>query len=237
MTVAQKKVLIIDDDAKLRRLLEEYLGSYDFQVLTLEDGIDALKTIKAQSPDMVILDIMMPKMDGLEVLKGIRAEHKVPVIMLTARGEDADRIVGLELGADDYLPKPFNPRELLARMKAVWRRSLPGEKGGLEPDEDHLVRAGGLVLNRATQSVLADGREIGLSSTEYKILKALMENANRVLNRDQLMNLARGRDFMAFDRSIDVHISKLRAKVESNPGSPKRIRTVWGTGYMFVDGK
>lgn len=235
--MAQKKVLIIDDDAKLRRLLEEYLGSYDFQVLTLEDGTDALNTIKAQSPDMVILDIMMPKMDGLEVLKVIRSGHKVPVIMLTARGEDADRIVGLELGADDYLPKPFNPRELLARMKAVWRRSLPGDKSGSEPDEDHLVRAGGLVLNKATRNVSADGREIDLSTTEYKLLEALMEHANRVLNRDQLMNLARGRDFMAFDRSIDVHISKLRAKVESNPGSPKRIKTVWGTGYMFVDGK
>jgi two-component system, OmpR family, phosphate regulon response regulator OmpR len=235
--MAQKKVLIIDDDAKLRRLLEEYLGSYDFQVLTLEDGTDALGTIKGRSPDMVILDIMMPKMDGLEVLKVIRAEHKVPVIMLTARGEDADRIVGLELGADDYLPKPFNPRELLARMKAVWRRSLPGGESGSEPDEEHLVRAGGLVLNRATQTVLADESEIELSTTEYKLLKVLMESANRVLNRDQLMNLARGRDFMAFDRSIDVHISKLRAKVESNPGSPKRIKTVWGTGYMFVDGK
>jgi two-component system, OmpR family, phosphate regulon response regulator OmpR len=237
MTMAQKKVLIIDDDAKLRRLLEEYLGSYDFQVLTLEDGTDALNTIKAQSPDMVILDIMMPKMDGLEVLKVIRSGHKVPVIMLTARGEDADRIVGLELGADDYLPKPFNPRELLARMKAVWRRSLPGDKSGSEPDEDHLVRAGGLVLNKATRNVSAGEREIELSTTEYKLLEALMENSNRVLNRDQLMNLARGRDFMAFDRSIDVHISKLRAKVESNPGSPKRIKTVWGTGYMFVDGK
>lgn len=235
--MAQKKVLIIDDDAKLRRLLEEYLGSYDFQVLTLEDGTDALNTIKAQSPDMVILDIMMPKMDGLEVLKVIRSGHKVPVIMLTARGEDADRIVGLELGADDYLPKPFNPRELLARMKAVWRRSLPGDKSGSEPDEDHLVRAGGLVLNKATRNVSAGEREIELSTTEYKLLEALMENSNRVLNRDQLMNLARGRDFMAFDRSIDVHISKLRAKVESNPGSPKRIKTVWGTGYMFVDGK
>ncbi|MBW1802954.1 MAG: response regulator [Deltaproteobacteria bacterium] len=235
--MAQKKVLIIDDDAKLRRLLEEYLGSYDFQVLTLEDGTDALNTIKAQSPDMVILDIMMPKMDGLEVLKVIRAGHKVPVIMLTARGEDADRIVGLELGADDYLPKPFNPRELLARMKAVWRRSLHGGESGSEADEDHLVRAGGLVLNKATRNVSADEREIELSTTEYKLLEALMENSNRVLNRDQLMNLARGRDFMAFDRSIDVHISKLRAKVESNPGSPKRIKTVWGTGYMFVDGK
>jgi two-component system phosphate regulon response regulator OmpR len=235
--MAQKKVLIIDDDAKLRMLLEEYLGGYDFQVLTLEDGTHALSTIETKSPDMVILDIMMPKMDGLEVLKRIRSEYQVPVIMLTARGEDADRIVGLELGADDYLPKPFNPRELLARMKAVWRRSLPGDRSGSEPDEGHLVRAGGLVLNKATQTVMVDDKEIDLSTTEYKLLEALMEHANRVLNRDQLMNLARGRDFMAFDRSIDVHISKLRAKVESGPGSPKRIKTVWGTGYMFVDGK
>jgi two-component system phosphate regulon response regulator OmpR len=228
-----KKVLIVDDDARLRKLLKEYLEGNDFQVLALEDGAEALSTVRKESPDMVILDIMLPGKDGLEVLREIRTVHSVPVIMLTAKGEETDRIVGLELGADDYLPKPFNPRELLARMKAVWRRSVP--EGMVGRDEAHLIRAGELVLNKAKLTVLVEGREIELSLTEYRVLEALMTNPNRVLTRDQLMNMARGRDFMAFDRSIDVHISKLRAKVESDPRSPKRIKTIWGTGYMFVD--
>jgi two-component system phosphate regulon response regulator OmpR len=233
MTTMGKRILIIDDDARLRKLLKEYLEGYEFQVLTLEDGAEALATVRKESPDMVILDIMLPGKDGLEVLREIRTAHSVPVIMLTAKGEETDRIVGLELGADDYLPKPFNPRELLARMKAVWRRSMP--EGMAERDEAHLIRAGELVLNKAKLNVRVEGMEIELSLTEYRILEALMTNPNRVLTRDQLMNMARGRDFMAFDRSIDVHISKLRAKVESDPRSPRRIKTIWGTGYMFVD--
>lgn len=230
-----KKILLVDDDEKLLKLLREYLEDYGFQVLTLADGSSVLKTIGAESPDIVILDIMLPKKDGLEVLKEIRMESSVPVIMLTAKGEDADRIVGLELGADDYLPKPFNPRELLARIKAVLRRLSP--RGGREAGKDAnlFIEAGGLVLNKAKQTLLVEDKEVELSSTEYKILKALMEHPNRVLSRDELMNLARGRDFMAFDRSIDVHVSKLRAKLETHPQSPKRIKTVWGTGYMFVD--
>jgi two-component system phosphate regulon response regulator OmpR len=188
-----------------------------------------------ESPDIVILDIMLPKRDGLDVLREIRMELSIPVIMLTAKGEDADRIVGLELGADDYLPKPFNPRELLARMRAVLRRlPSPGRRENGE-DENLLVEAGGLTLNRAKQTLLIEDREVELSSTEYRILEALMERPNRVLTRDQLMHLARGRDFMAFDRSIDVHISKLRAKLEPYPRFRKIIKTVWGTGYMFVD--
>jgi two-component system phosphate regulon response regulator OmpR len=229
-----EKVLLVDDDGKLRKLLKEYLEGYGFHVLTLEDGSLALPTIRAEMPDVVILDIMLPKKNGLEVLKDIRAESTLPVLMLTAKGEDADRIVGLELGADDYLPKPFNPRELLARIKAILRRmDFDGRRGSQA--EDLLLKAGGIVLNRARQTVLVEGREVGLSSTEFKILQVLMERPNRVLTRDQLMDLAQGRDFMAFDRSIDVHISKLRAKLETDPKSPKRIKTVWGTGYMFVE--
>jgi len=158
----------------------------------------------------------------------------IPVIMLTAKGEAADRIVGLELGADDYLPKPFDPRELLARIKAVLRRGLQTEEEAAG-DESLVINAGGLALNRAKQTLTVEDKEVELSSTEYKILEALMAHPNTVLSRDRLLNLARGRDFMAFDRSVDVHISKLRAKLDAYPRFRKIIKTVWGTGYMFVD--
>jgi two-component system phosphate regulon response regulator OmpR len=230
-----KKVLLVDDDAKLRKLLREYLEGYGFEIMALPDGSSVLKTIRTESPDIVILDIMLPERDGLDVLKDIRMKSSVPVIMLTAKGEDADRIVGLELGADDYVPKPFNPRELLARIKAVLRRLPARDRSEAKTDENMFIEAGGLVLNKAKQALLIEDREVELSTTEYKILEALMEHPNRVMSRDQLMNFARGRDFMAFDRSIDVHISKLRAKLETDPRTPERIKTVWGTGYMFVD--
>ena len=229
-----KRVLLVDDDEKLRRLLKEYLEGYEFHVFTLADGEAVLNAVRKESPEIVILDIMLPKKDGLEVLKEIRAVSRVPVIMLTAKGEEADRVVGLELGADDYLPKPFSPRELLARMKAVLRRLEPALKPIMGVDGGLRVEAGNLVLDKARQILLMEGKEVPLSSTEYRVLKVLMENPNRVLSRDQIMTLARGKDFMAFDRSIDVHISKLRAKLESDPRSPKRIKTIWGSGYMFV---
>ncbi|MFC1868921.1 response regulator [Thermodesulfobacteriota bacterium] len=235
MTFMENKVLLIDDDKKLRALLKEYLEGYGYHVTALSEGSGALNTIKEKSPDIVILDVMMPKKDGLEVLQEIRRESGIPVIMLTAKGEDADRIVGLEMGADDYLPKPFNPRELLARVKAVMRRVAPGEGYEGEKEERLQIKAGDLVLNEAKQTVVVKGIETALSSTEYKILRTLMGRPNTVLTRDQLMNEARGRDFMAFDRSIDVHISKLRAKVETDPRLPRLIKTIWGTGYMFVD--
>jgi two-component system phosphate regulon response regulator OmpR len=229
-----KRILIVDDDEKLRKLLKEYLEGYEFKVFMLADGEAVLNTIRKESPELVILDVMLPKKDGLEVLKEIRAASKVPVIMLTAKGEEADRVVGLELGADDYLPKPFSPRELLARIKAVLRRLEPGMKPAAGEREGQRVEAGNLLLDKAKQTLLIEGKEVALSSTEYRVLKVLMENPNRVLSRDQIMTLAQGKDFMAFDRSIDVHISKLRAKLESDPRSPKRIKTIWGSGYMFV---
>lgn len=232
-----KRVLIVDDDQKLRELLTEYLTEFGFQVSTLSDGRGILPAVKAENPDIIILDIMLPHKDGFEILREIRTTFSVPVIMLTARGEDADRIVGLELGADDYLPKPFNPRELLARIRAVLRRAGGLQTGEPEGDAGHLIEAGGLILNKAKRVVNIGPEEVALSSTEFEILKALMEHPNRTLSRDQLMSMARGRDFMAFDRSIDVHISKLRAKVEADPRSPERIQTVWGTGYLFVDTK
>lgn len=228
-------VILVDDDEKLRGLLTEYLEGYGFRVAALPDGLSAVERIKTDAPAIVILDIMLPKKNGLDVLRDIRAESSVPVIMLTAKGDDSDRIVGLELGADDYLPKPFNPRELLARMRAVLRRT--GARGENAPAKhpDMVIRIGGLTLNRAKQVLVIEGNEIELSSTEYKILEALMEHPNTVLSRDRLMHLARGRDFAAFDRSIDVHISKVRTKLEPYPKLRKVIKTVWGTGYMFVD--
>jgi two-component system phosphate regulon response regulator OmpR len=229
----ENKVLLVDDDEKLRKLLREYFEGYGFSVVSHGDGLQVVETIHSESPDIVILDIMMPKKNGLDVLKDIRKVSQVPVIMLTAKGEETDRIVGLELGADDYLPKPFSPRELLARIHAVLRR-IEIEPGGVE-EKEWTISAGGLTLNGANQSLSVNEKEVLLSYTEYRILEALMRHPNRVLSRDQIMNLAKGKDFMAFDRSIDVHISKLRAKVETDPSSPERIKTVWGAGYMFVD--
>jgi two-component system phosphate regulon response regulator OmpR len=229
------RVLIIDDDEKLRRLLGGYLNDHGFQTMCRADGEGVAAALSADAPDLVILDIMLPGKDGLEVLREIRKEHgRLPVIMLTARGDDTDRIVGLELGADDYLPKPFNPRELLARMKAVLRRSVNEEAPG-ERRAENTITAAGIALNTAKQTVIVEGRETELSTTEFRILEVLMKHPNTVMSRDQLMTLARGRDFTAFDRSIDVQISRLRSKIEADPGAPRRIKTIWGTGYMLVD--
>jgi two-component system, OmpR family, phosphate regulon response regulator OmpR len=231
----ENRILIIDDDRKLCSLLVEYLKENGFYASCVHDGLDAGNAISRADADMVILDVMLPGKDGLEVLREIRKDHALPVIMLTAKGEDTDRIVGLELGADDYLAKPFNPRELLARVKAVLRRSSAREDADKVNHKNLTIHAGGIILNKAKQSVTVNEREIELSTTEYQILEVLMKNSNTVLSRDQLMTLARGRDFAAFDRTIDVHVSKLRAKIEPDPGSPKRIKTIWGTGYMFID--
>ncbi|MCP3874528.1 MAG: response regulator [Desulfobacteraceae bacterium] len=229
-----KKILIIDDDIKLIELLIEYLGGNQFEIAYVLDGLNALDTINIHTPDLIILDYMMPGKDGLEVLRDIRTQHDLPIIMLTAKGDDTDRIVGLELGADDYLPKPFNPRELLARIKAILRRGATSSLN-VNQNTDLVIQAGGLILNRASLTIEVDKDTIDLSTTEFKILEVLMKNPNRVLSRDQIMNMAQGKDFMAFDRSVDIHISKLRSKIEIDPASPKRIKTIWGTGYMFVE--
>jgi len=229
------KVLIIDDDEKLCKLLREYLEGNGFKVFTLGDGSQTLKSIERECPDIVVLDIMLPGKDGLEVLREINKEYSIPVIMLTAKGEDTDRIIGLELGADDYISKPFNPRELLARMRAVMRRIAPESNEEIEKVDEHNIIAGGVILNRARHTVTVNNEEMELSLTEYKILEALMRKPNVVLTRDEIMNSARGKDLMAFDRSIDVHVSKLRAKLEKDPRYPKKIKTIWGSGYMFLD--
>lgn len=229
-----KRILVIDDDLKLIELLSEYLGNNQFVVFHREDGLEALDAVEQTRPDIVILDYMLPGKDGLEVLREIRSRHDMPVIMLTARGDDTDKIVGLELGADDYLAKPFNPRELLARIKAVLRRARASAPDPSRNDSP-ILKTGALCLNRLSRTVELDGKSLKLSVTEFKILEVLMKHPNRILSRDQIMTMAQGRDFMAFDRSIDVHISKLRLKIEKDPLTPKRIQTVWGSGYLFAD--
>jgi len=224
-------ILIVDDDARLIDLLTEYFGENEFFTHAVMAGADALDAVRNNQPDIVILDIMLPDTNGLEVLKQIRAKHTVPVIMLTAKGDDTDRIVGLELGADDYLPKPFNPRELLARIRAILRRQDRAVPDSGTP----VIRAGDLALNRSTRTLTSDGENVPLSTTEFNILEVLMKHPNTVLSREQITNMAQGRSFMAEDRSVDIHVSKLRGKIEKNPSSPVRIKTVWGTGYMFIN--
>ncbi|MGL4370649.1 MAG: response regulator [Spirochaetota bacterium] len=226
------KVLIIDDDRKLQILLAEYLTEYGYEVFSHEEGIDVNEKIESISPDIILLDVMLPGKNGVEVLREIRSTLQIPVIMLTAKGDEADRIVGLELGADDYMPKPFSPRELLARMKAVLRRC--SAEPAQSQDKENLLCAGGISLDPSSMTIVCGGLKTELSRTEYRIMEALMKNPNTVMSRDTIMNIARGRDVMSFERSIDVHVSKLRAKVEEISGDSHRIKTVWGTGYMYV---
>jgi len=229
---SEKTIFLVDDDTKLRRLLGRFLSEQGFAIREFPDGSEVVAALAKQEPAAVILDIMLPGESGLAILGRIRQEHDVPVIMLTARGDDEDRITGLELGADDYLPKPFNPRELLARINAVLRRSAPArpESAGTPADT---VSAGGFVLHRRRRSVSLGDEEVELSATEHRLLEALMTHRGSVLTRDQLLNYARGKDFGPFDRSIDVHISKLRVKTERLSGGKRCIKTVWGSGYMF----
>ena len=228
------KVLIIDDDAKLQALLAEYLSEYGYEIFPHEEGLHVEEKIAETSPDLILLDVMLPGKNGIDILRDIRNTSQIPVIMLTAKGDEADRIVGLELGADDYLPKPFSPRELLARMKAVLRRCSAESPKTAEPEKEDVLNAGGIVLDPASLTIVCGGRKAELSRTEYRIMEALMRNPNVVMSRDTIMNIARGRDAMSFERSIDVHVSKLRAKVEEISGDSRRIKTVWGTGYMYV---
>lgn len=226
-------ILMIDDDDELRGLTTEYLGGYGYAVLTLPSGEKAVETVREKKPSLVILDVMMPGKDGFEVLGELRTHSPVPVIMLTAKGEDTDRIVGLEMGADDYMPKPFNPRELLARIKAVLRRYEGGEVAS-EANTVRKLACGGLVLDTSRQVLVVDGDELELSATEYRLLKVFMENSDSAMTRDELMTLVWDKDFSAYDRSIDVHVHKLRTLLKPYGQHKDRIKTVWGTGYMFL---
>jgi two-component system, OmpR family, phosphate regulon response regulator OmpR len=220
-------VLLIEDDARLAAMVSEYLGAAGYRVTAAPNGASGLERLAKESYDALVLDLSLPDMDGLEVCRRLRGRSEVPVLMLTARGEATDRIIGLELGADDYLPKPFEPRELLARLKALLRRATRGTKGTL-------LRFGRLEIDRDARAVRIDGSERALTSFQFALLVALAENAGRVLSRDALMELLRGEKLEAFDRSIDVHVSRIRAAIEDDPKKPRRIITVRGAGYVFA---
>jgi DNA-binding response OmpR family regulator len=235
---ARVAALLVDDDARLGALVAEYLGRNDVDVTVAADGERGLAALGKRRFDVVLLDVMLPGLDGLEVCRRIRAAPELaamPVVMLTAKGDDVDRIVGLELGADDYLPKPFNPRELLARIRAVLRRT--GAAGPPPPGRAARFRAGGLAIDFEAREVTVSGRRRVLTHYEFELLAALARAAGRVLSREQLLDALKGTEYEAFDRSIDVHVSKLRAKLEPDPRAPRYIKTVRGVGYRLAAGE
>mgnify|MGYP001279619216 FL=1 len=229
------KILIVDDDPRLRDLLRRYLGENGFNVLVSENG-EAMKRLWVREHfDVLILDLMMPGEDGLAILKRLRAEKDMtPVIMLTARGEDVDRILGLELGADDYLGKPFNPRELLARIHAVLRRRPRQDAPGAPSMENEVVKFGDFELDLGTRVLKKTGEIVPLTPGEFAVLKAFARHPRQPLSRDKLMEMARGREYEAFDRSLDVQVSRLRKLLEPDPSKPRYLQTVWGLGYVFI---
>jgi DNA-binding response OmpR family regulator len=227
-----KKILFIDDDAGLQALLAEYFSLKGFDLVGALNGREGLDLLARCRPDIIILDLMLPGIDGFDVLRSIRNISDIPVIMLTALEDETDRIVGLEIGADDYLHKPINPRELLARVKAVMRRAGAREEE-IPREVSNAVAPDAFVLDPERRRLRLGGQEIELTQVEFDLLFALIQARGRIVTRDQLMDLARGRDFEAFDRSVDVHISRIRKKVEQNPASPKRIKTIWGKGYRW----
>ena len=229
------KILIVDDDPRLRDLLRRYLGENGSNVLVSENG-EAMKRLWVREHfDVLILDLMMPGEDGLAILKRLRAEKDMtPVIMLTARGEDVDRILGLELGADDYLGKPFNPRELLARIHAVLRRRPRQDAPGAPSMENEVVKFGDFELDLGTRVLKKNGEIVPLTTGEFAVLKAFARHPRQPLSRDKLMEMARGREYEAFDRSLDVQVSRLRKLLEPDPSKPRYLQTVWGLGYVFI---
>ena len=223
------RVLIIDDDERLTALLDEYLGRLGYTVTTAGHPDAGLRALKSAPPDILILDVMLPGMDGFAVCRKVRDVSRVPIIMLTARGDVMDRIVGLELGADDYLPKPFEPRELVARMQAVLRRG--------QADEIDVVRIGPLEVNWSKRSARLDERDLELTGAEFELLGLLVRNRGRVLSRDRILDQTRGVDWDAYDRSIDVLVSRLRQKLGDDAKHPSYIRTIRGSGYSFIGGE
>jgi len=226
-----ERVLLIEDDSRLAAMVAEYLGKAGFHVIHAENGTRGLALHEREPVDVVILDLMLPDADGLELCRQMRARSDRPILMLTARGDPMDRVVGLEMGADDYLPKPFEPRELLARLRAILRRSRAGAKSGPDPD---VLRYGRLEIDRGAREIRLDGAPRVLTGYQFALLLTLAEHAGRVMSRDALMDAVKGEPIEAFDRSIDVHISRIRALIEDDPKKPRRVITVRGSGYVFA---
>jgi len=230
---ARLSALYVEDDARLAAMVKEYLAKNEIDVTIAEDGERGLRAAERRPFDVVLLDVMLPAMDGLEVCRRLRAKPELralPILMLTAKGDDVDRIVGLELGADDYLPKPFNPRELLARIRAVLRRAGGSGGGG----EAARLRVGGLEIDLAAREVAVDGKRVLLTHFEFELLSHLARAAGRVLSREHLMEALKGEELDSFDRTIDVHISRLRQKIEADPKTPRYVKTIRGVGYVLV---
>jgi two-component system phosphate regulon response regulator OmpR len=235
MAELKTRILVVDDDLRMRDLLVRYLGGEGYEVKAAADAPAMDKLLARERYDLVVLDLMLPGEDGLAICRRLRAQGGAPaIIMLTAKGDDVDRIVGLEMGADDYLPKPFNPRELLARINAVLRRRAPAGPPGAPSAGGEVFPFGEFSLNLATRTLTRAGKTVPLTTGEFSVLKVLVQHPRQPLSRDKLMELARGREYEVFDRSIDVQISRLRKIVEEDPSHPKHIQTVWGFGYVFV---
>jgi two-component system phosphate regulon response regulator OmpR len=236
------KILVVDDDVRLRSQLERYLAEQGFTVKTVADGAGMDRALERELYDLIVLDLMLPGEDGLSICRRLRgsagAQNAVAILMLTAKGDDIDRIVGLELGADDYLPKPFNPRELVARIHAVLRRRAAPPPAGAPATAHEEVHFGKVTVNLATRELTREGTTTLLTTGEFGLLQVLIKHPRQPLSRDKLMELARGREHGVFDRAIDVQVSRLRKLVEDDPAKPRYLQTVWGFGYVFVpDGR
>jgi DNA-binding response OmpR family regulator len=225
-------ILVVEDDRDTSQIVKLYLGHDGHNVLSAYDGVEGLRLATESNPDLIVLDIMLPGMRGTEICKAVRQQSDVPIIMLTARVEEEDRLQGLDLGADDYVTKPFSPRELAARVKAVLRRSArdAAERGPVRIEYEKLV------LDTREQSLYVDGNQIKITPTEFRIMALFMRNKGRVYSRDEIIDRVFGYDFDGYDRTVDVHISNLRSKIEDNPNKPKYITTVYGMGYRFGHG-
>jgi DNA-binding response OmpR family regulator len=224
-------LLVVDDDRETRDLLSMYFREQGFDVDTVKDGPDMDAWLASHATSLVILDLMLPGEDGLSLARRLRVDHKLPIVMISARGEEIDRIIGLEVGADDYVPKPFNPRELLARVRAVLRRT---SQAGEQQHAHRSFEFGPFHFDPAIRLLRKDGEDVDLSRAEFDLLRIFIEHPNRVLSRDSIMDLLGGRERDPFDRSIDVRVTRLRHKIEDEPSSPRYIRTVWGVGYQFT---
>ncbi|MET1413275.1 response regulator transcription factor [Roseibium sp. HPY-6] len=222
-----QQILLIEDDTRLAKMVQDYLGEAGFSITIAATGQEGLTLQHQRAYDAILLDLMLPDADGLDICRTLRAHCRTPILMLTAKGEPMDRIIGLELGADDYLPKPFEPRELLARLKAILRR------GPLEPDSQ-VLRFGRLEIDSSAMEARIDGTLCNLTAHQFQLLEILAGRAGRVLSRDAIMTLLKGESLAAFDRSIDVHVSRIRAEIEDDPNKPRRLITVRGAGYVFA---